>query len=66
MKTRIDSKVAASGIAGAGAAALIWLWNIIMPSYPIPAEEAATLAVLISFIAGYLKRSYAHQPTEKA
>jgi len=64
MSKRIDSKVAAGGLAGAAAAALIGLWNMVFPNNPIPAEEAATLAVLISFIAGYLKRTYAPRATE--
>jgi hypothetical protein len=57
MISNLDPKVAAGGVAGALAIVLIWLWNLILPSYPIPAEEAATLSTVISFVAGYLKRN---------
>lgn len=47
------SKMAAVGVAGAGAVVLVWVAGLL--GIDMPAEVAAALAVLLNFGAGYFK-----------
>lgn len=51
----IDSKVKASGVAGAAATLVVFVASLF--GLAVPATVAAALVTLVAFVAGYMKKN---------
>jgi hypothetical protein len=49
-------KVVAAGVAGAITVLVVFIVNTVWPDLTIPPEASSAFTVVISFIAGYIKR----------